>query len=125
MKSLEAGTLLVVEQPFASVDNRVIGERHSHAISHCRLEENSNAMEYCNDDTLRLLNEVEKQLLIGSSCSTTFDQLKLMQPIRQWLRDGKTDHELEGEQSADLCKLLEDDEGSSLLQNQWRKRFYQ
>ena len=88
LKSIEPGTLIVVEQPFASVDSRVTGESPCHSIN---TWQRNGTVEYCHDDALRLINEIEKQLLIGNASWTTFEKLKLMQPIRQWLRE--TGHE--------------------------------
>ena len=34
LKDLDAGTLLIVEQPFANIDNRVISEECSHSINY-------------------------------------------------------------------------------------------
>ena len=85
LRNLEAGTLLIVERAFASVDKRVNSEQHSHSINYWRKEDSTT--EFCSSETLRLLNEVEKQLLIGKRSSTAFDRLRWMQPIRRWLRE--------------------------------------
>ncbi|CAF4224879.1 unnamed protein product, partial [Rotaria magnacalcarata] len=74
LKNIEPGTLLVVEQPFASIDNRVIGEQRCHSINFWPKNEKISIIDYCNDDILRLLNEVEKQLLIGNTSWITFDK---------------------------------------------------
>jgi hypothetical protein len=121
LKNLEAGTLLVVEQPFASIDNRVIGETHDHSINYWQ---NSSKIEYCNDDTLRLLNEIEKQLLIGSGTRTTFDKIKLMQPIRQWLTDNMNeDLNQQLETNDTLSDVLENYDKLLAEKKQWRKPF--
>ncbi len=124
MKNIEAGTLLVVEQPFASCDNRVIGEQRCHSINFWQTNNKNCDIEYCNDDRLRLLNEVEKQLLIGCTSWITFDKLKLMQPIRQWLMETKHHNGLEKEENlVDNSELLENDETSLLFKKQWREPF--
>lgn len=89
MKDLEVGTLLLVEQPFASIDNRLINDQRCHSLNFWKTNEKTTDIQYCDDETLRLLNEIEKQLLIGNTSSSTFDKLKQMQPIRQWLQQIK------------------------------------
>jgi hypothetical protein len=123
LKNIEPGTLLVVEQPFASIDNRVIGEQRFHSINFWQTNEKNSDIEYCNDDTLRLLNEVEKQLLIGSSSWITFDKLKLMQPIRQWLAETRNENLFAREEHDDTSDLLANDDTTLLFKNQWRKPF--
>ncbi len=124
MKNIEPGTLLVVEQPFASIDNRIIGEQRCHSINFWQINEKNSDIEYCNDDTLRLLNEIEKQLLIGNTSWITFDKLKLMQPIRQWLIETKNNKEFEQQENDDTSELLDNDETTTLLfKKQWRKPF--
>ncbi len=123
MKNIEAGTLLVVEQPFASIDNRVIGEQRCHSINFWQTNDKNCDMEYCNDDTLRLLNEIEKQLLIGNTSWITFDKLKLIQPIRQWLSETKNDQKSEHEDNDENSELLDNDETTLLFKKQWRKPF--
>ena len=113
MKNIEPGTLLVVEQPFASIDNRVIGEQHCHSINFWPINEKNTEIEFCNDDTLRLLNEIEKQLLIGNTNWMTFDKLKLMQPIRQWLININTVNSVQQEEDF-LSELLDDDDETTL-----------
>lgn len=88
LEELEAGTLLVVEQPFASVDNRLIGEEYSRSINSWK---NHSRTHYCSTETLRLINEVEKQLAIGNTTLSTFEKIQLMQPVRQWLDENPTD----------------------------------
>ncbi|CAF0988554.1 unnamed protein product [Adineta ricciae] len=121
LKNLDVGTLLVAEQPFASIDHRTIGEEYSHKLNYWN--ENS-TIEYCCSETLRLLNEIEKQLLIGNDTWTTFEKIKSMQPIRRWLAENVKD---------DLSKQQEENETSSNLpenyeeilseKKQWRKPF--
>jgi len=123
LKNIEAGTLLVVEQPFASIDNRVIGEQRCHSINCWPINEKNSDIDYCNDDTLRLLNEIEKQLLIGNTSWITFDKLKLMQPIRQWLNQTKNDQNCQQEDNDDTLELLENDQTTLLFKKQWRKPF--
>ena len=84
-KDLEPGTLLVVEQPFASVDNRLIGEEYAQAINSWKYAHSKT--QYCSNETLRLINEVEKQLLIGNTTPATFERIQWMQPIRRWLEE--------------------------------------
>ncbi len=105
MKNIEPGTLLVVEQPFASIDNRVIGEQRCHSINFWQINEKNSDIEYCNDDTLRLLNEIEKQLLIGNTTSFTFEKIQFMQPIRQWLDENL--HEQSKNRSSDVLEGYE------------------
>jgi hypothetical protein len=123
LKNIEAGTLLVVEQPFASIDNRIIGEQRCHSINCWSINEKNFDMDYCNDDTLRLLNEIEKQLLIGNTSWITFDKIKLMQPIRQWLNEIKIDQKFQQEDNDDTSELLENDQTKLLFKKQWRKPF--
>ena len=111
MKNIEPGTLIVVEQPFASVDSRTLGESHYHSINFLQRNDKNATIEYFDDEALRLINEMEKQLLIGNASWVTFDKLKLMQPIRQWLAENT-------EQSTP-----EDAPDSSVLKKQWQKRF--
>ncbi|UJR38207.1 hypothetical protein I4U23_030880 [Adineta vaga] len=119
LKPIEVGTLLIVEQPFASIDNRIIGEQRCHSINYWQ----TNEIEYYNDETLRLLNEVEKQMLIGNNSWMTFDKLKLMQPIRQWLNEMKQNCNVEEEEeNKDMLDFLED-ETSMVLKKQWQKQF--
>ncbi|CAF0848954.1 unnamed protein product [Adineta steineri] len=99
LKNIEAGTLLVVEQPFASIDNRIFNEQRYHSINFSQTNNKTCDIDYYNDDILRLLNEVEKQLLIGNTSWKTFNKLKLIQPIRQWLSQLKTDKELNKEEN--------------------------
>jgi hypothetical protein len=124
LKNIEPGTLLVVEQPFASIDNRVIGEQRCHSINFWQINEKNSDIEYCNDDTLRLLNEIEKQLLIGNTSWITFDKLKLIQPIRQWLMERKPSNQIEQEENHNTTsELLDNDETTLLFKKQWRKPF--
>lgn len=89
VKNLEAGTLLIVEQAFASVDNGVNSEQHSHSINYWRNEDST--MQFCSTEALRLLNEVEKQLLVGRGSSAAFDRIRSMPPIRRWLTEANSD----------------------------------
>ncbi|CAF3437680.1 unnamed protein product [Rotaria sp. Silwood1] len=124
LKNIEPGTLLVVEQPFASIDNRIIGEQRCHSINFWQTNDKNSTIEYCNDDTLRLLNEIEKQLLIGNNSWITFDKIKLMQPIRQWLIETKNNNETEREDNNnDTSELLDNDQISVLSKKQWQKPF--
>jgi hypothetical protein len=124
LKNIEPGTLLVVEQPFASIDNRVIGEQRCHSINFWQNNDQNSDIEYCNDDTLRLLNEIEKQLLIGNTSWITFDKLKLMQPIRQWLLENKSSIETEQEENdSSTSELSDNDETTVLFKKRWRKPF--
>ncbi|CAF1570952.1 unnamed protein product [Adineta ricciae] len=118
LKNLEVGTLLIVEQPFASIDNRIVAGKRCHSINYLR----TNRDEYHDDETLRLLNEVEKQILIGNTSWTTFDKLKMMQPIRHWLNETKNSCDIEQEESNDPLDSL-DGETSVALKSQWRKQF--
>jgi len=117
LKNLEIGTLLVVEQPFASTDNRIIGEEYSQSINSWKT---NSKIEFCSNDTLRLLNEIEKQLLIGNTTQTTFEQIQLMQPIRQWLAEHMNEQQESNNTSPDL---LEEYEQFSAEKKQWRKSF--
>ena len=103
----------------------MIGEERCHSINYWQTNEKNSDIEYCNDDTLRLLNEVEKQLLIGSASWITFDKLKLMQPVRQWLAETKNENLSEREENDDddTSDLLENDETTLLFKKQWRKPF--
>lgn len=93
LKDIEMGTLLVVEQPFASVDNRLIGEEYSQSINSWKSPHSKT--QYCSNETLRLINEVEKQLLIGNTTTTTFGRIQMMQPIRQWLEENPSEEKCE------------------------------
>ena len=120
LKHLEPGTLLVVEQPFASIDNRVIGEEYCQSINYWKA---NSKIEYCsNNNSLRLLNEIEKQLLIGSGTWTTFDKIKLIQPIRQWLAE-HTNQEIheQKENKRTHSDPLENYEKVLSEKKQWRK----
>jgi len=77
-------------------------------------------LNYCNDDTLRLLNEIEKQLLIGNTNSITFDKIKFMQPIRQWLLETNNNH-MEQNHLDDNFDLLDNDQTSLGFKKQWTK----
>ena len=127
LKNLEPGTLLVVEQPFASIDNRISGERRCHSLNYWQSQGKESSTEFCNDDRLHLLNEVEKQLAIGKTSWITFDRLKLMQPIRQWLAEtkgtGKNEqNENHGESDGHQGDRLEnDDDRHVLFEKQWQK----
>ncbi|CAF0825830.1 unnamed protein product [Rotaria sordida] len=123
LKNIEPGTLLIVEQPFASIDNRVIGEQRCYSMNFWQTNEKNSTIEYCNDDILRLLNEVEKQLLIGNNSWITFDKIKLMQPIRQWLIERKNDNETEQENNNDTSELLDNDQMLVLSKKQWQQPF--
>lgn len=104
-----------MEQPFASVDNRVIGEEYGQAINYW---ENGAKTNHCANDVLRLLNEIEKQLLVGNETWTTFEKLKCMQPIRQWLAQHAT------EEASDLSPTLPDAYEEILSERkQWTKPF--
>ncbi len=118
MKNIEPGTLLVVEQPFASIDNRIIGEEYSHSINSWKI---NTKVEFCSNDTLRLLNEIEKQLLIGNTTQATFDKIKLMQPIRQWLEENI--HKQQENSDILSSDLLESYEQILSEKNKWRKSF--
>ncbi|CAF1262277.1 unnamed protein product [Adineta steineri] len=121
LKNLDVGTLLVVEQPFASIDNRVIGEKYCHSINHWEI---NSKIEYCSNDTLRLLNEIEKQLLIGNGTWTTFDKIKLMQPIRQWLAENMQEDTNQQQENNDLTSNLPENYEKILSEKkQWRKPF--
>jgi hypothetical protein len=122
LKNIEAGTLLVVEQPFASIDSRLISDQRSHSINYCQINEKNPDLDYFNDDTLRLLNEIEKQLLIGNTNSISFDKIKLIQPIRQWLLE-TNNHQYQQEDNDDILELLDNDQTSLLFKKQWRKQF--
>ena len=89
VKNLEVGTLLIVEQAFASVEIGVRSEQHSHSINYWRNEDST--IEFCSTEALRLLNEVESQLLIGRGSSAAFDRIRSMQPIRRWLTEANAD----------------------------------
>lgn len=123
LKNIEPGTLLVVEQPFASIDNRIIGEQRCYSINYWHKNDKNSTIEYWNDDTLRLLNEVEKQLIVGNESWLTFDKLKLMQPIRQWLMAAKSDDETENKETDDIFELLDNDQTELLLKKQWQQSF--
>ncbi len=113
--------MLVVEQPFSSIDNRVIGEKHCHSINYWEI---NSKIEYCSDDTLRLLNEIEKQLLIGNGTSTTFDKIKSMQPIRQWLTENINEDINEQQDNNDRnSDLVENYQQVLSEKKQWRKPF--
>ncbi|CAF4213726.1 unnamed protein product, partial [Rotaria sordida] len=119
LKDLEPGTLLIVEQPFASIDNRIINEEYYHSINYWQIKSKT---EYCTNDTLRLLNEIEKQLFIGSATWATFDKIKLMQPIRQWLTKNIVKNLDEQQEDHDiLSDLLENYENILAEKKQWRK----
>ncbi len=115
LKNLDIGTLLVVEQPFASIDNRILGEEYSHSINSWKT---NSKIEFCSNDTLRLLNEIEKQLLIGNTTRTTFEKIKFMQPIRQWLlaENIHQQQDMPGDLLENYEQLLSD-------RKQWRKTF--
>lgn len=93
LKDIEMGTLIVVEQPFASVDNRLIGEDYSPTINSWKSPQLKT--QYCSNETLRLINEVEKQLMIGNTTATTFGRIQMMQPIRQWLEENSCEDQAE------------------------------
>jgi hypothetical protein len=97
----------------------LIGEQHCHSINFWQNNEKNSEMKYYHDDTIRLLNEIEKQLLIGNTSWITFDKLKLMQPIRQWLIETKNNQE----ENDDNSELLENDESTSLFKKQWKNPF--
>jgi hypothetical protein len=118
LKNLEIGTLLIVEQPFASIDNRIIGEDYSQTINFWKT--NNSKIEYCSNDTLRLLNEIEKQLLIGNTTYKTFDKIQLIQPIRQWLAENINKQQEYNDISSDV---LENYERILSEKNKWRKPF--
>ncbi|UJR08118.1 hypothetical protein I4U23_012395 [Adineta vaga] len=121
LKNLDVGTLLVVEQPFASIDNRIIGEEYCHTMNYW--DENSK-IEYCSNETLRLLNEIEKQLLIGNDTWTTFEKMKSMQPIRQWLAENiKEEMNKQQENNEISSNLPENYEEILSEKKQWRKPF--
>ena len=122
LKDLESGTLLLVEQSFATIDNRVIGKKCDYSINYWQKE---SKIEYYSNETLRLLNEVEKQLIIGSSTCMKFNKIKFMQPIRQWLKkniDGNLDYEQDDNDIP--SDLLEDYEQTFLNKKQWRQPFF-
>ena len=98
----------MVEQPFASVDNRTLSESHCHSINFLQRNDKNATIDYYDDEALRLINEMEKQLLIGNARRITFDKLKLIQPIRQWLAENT-------QQSS-----AEDLSDASLLRKQWQ-----
>jgi hypothetical protein len=87
LKNLEAGTLLIVEQPFASIDQRLNRDKTNYSMSFHGEEQNPASTTFYNEERFRLINEVEKQLLLGKTNSMTFNRLKDMQPIRQWIED--------------------------------------
>jgi len=118
LKDLDIGTLLIVEQPFASIDNRIIGEDYSRSINSWKTS--NSKIEFCSNDTLRLLNEIEKQLLIGNTTYKTFDKIQLMQPIRQWLTENINQQQESNDISSDL---LENYERILSEKNKWRKSF--
>ncbi|CAM4877115.1 unnamed protein product [Rotaria socialis] len=121
LKDLKPGTLLIVEQPFASIDNRVIAEEYCHSINYWQKK---SKIEYCTNDTLRLLNEIEKQLLIGGPTWTTFDKIKLMQPIRQWLAKHIVKNINEQHENHDVISdLLENYEKIAAEKKLWKKPF--
>ncbi|CAF3732153.1 unnamed protein product [Rotaria sp. Silwood1] len=121
LKDLEPGTLLIVEQPFASIDNRVINEEYYHSINYWQIK---SKIEYCTNDTLRLLNEIEKQLLIGNATWATFDKIKLMQPIRQWLAKNIINNIDQQQEHHDILSDLVDNYEKILAEKkQWRKPF--
>ncbi|CAF2428321.1 unnamed protein product [Rotaria sp. Silwood2] len=123
LKNIEPGTLLIVEQPFASIDNRIIGEQRCHSINFWQTNDKNSTMEFCNDDILRLLNEVEKQLLIGNNSWITFEKIKLIQPIRQWLIETKNDNESKRDDNNDTSELLDNDQIPILSKKPWQKQF--
>ncbi|CAF1930772.1 unnamed protein product [Rotaria magnacalcarata] len=123
LKNIEPGTLLVVEQPFASIDNRVIGEQRCHSINFWPKNEKISIIDYCNDDILRLLNEVEKQLLIGNTSWITFDKIKLMQPIRRWLIETKHKNVSEKVEDNEISDSLGDGQMPSSCKKHWQKQF--
>ncbi|CAF2742870.1 unnamed protein product [Rotaria sp. Silwood2] len=121
LKDLQPGTLLIVEQPFASVDNRLIGDEYCHSINYWQTK---SKIKYCTNDILRLLNEIEKQIVIGSATWTTFDKIKLMQPIRQWLAKNIVRNIDEQQENHDiLSDLLDNYEKILAEKKQWRKPF--
>lgn len=122
MKNIEPGTLLVVEPPFASIDNRLYDEKRCHSINFLQPKEKNSPVEYYNDDIFRLLNEVEKQLLIGNTIGLTFDKIKLMQPIRRWLVE-KKDENLSQQDNNDITDLADCDEMSATIRKQWQQPF--
>ena len=88
LQPLLAGTLLLVEASFASVERGMPTERWKQSIH--LWQQDGATLQYCSDDVLRLLNEVEKQLLIGNGTRTMFDRIQRMQPIRQWIAEQAT-----------------------------------
>jgi hypothetical protein len=100
----------------------LISDQRSHSINYCQINEKNPDLDYFNDDTLRLLNEIEKQLLIGNTNSISFDKIKLIQPIRQWLLE-TNNHQYQQEDNDDILELLDNDQTSLLFKKQWRKQF--
>ena len=118
LKNIEPGTLIVVEQPFSSIDDRVNDRLHEYSINYLKRNEKSTHIEYVDDRCLRLINEIEKQLLIGNASWITFDKIKLMQPIRQWLSDNKKEPKSDSRKPFDQC---EDHSTALLFRKQWQK----
>ena len=108
----------MVEQPFASVDNRIVDHERCHSVNYWL---QNGKVEHCGSDTLRLLNEVEKQLAIGSASWTTFDRIRSMQPIRRWLATN-----VYGQKEGDIGQddLLKDYAKILSAKKQWTQAFF-
>lgn len=118
LKSIEPGTLIIVEQPFASIDNRVNSQNRFHSINFLKSQDKTSNIEFVQDETLRLINEIEKQLLIGHETWITFDKLRLMQPIRRWIEDKSDEIDFE---PIERIQPFENESIIPLFYRQWRK----
>ncbi|CAF1398139.1 unnamed protein product [Didymodactylos carnosus] len=104
-RNIEPGTLLLVEQAFSSVDVYSLKYYLDNEISlslniieTSKQQTSSSSISWNNDkhvhiysdQTIRLINEIEKHLLI-SRTNSTFNKIKLIQPIRKYLQKLKED----------------------------------
>lgn len=108
--------MLLAERAFANIDTRIESEKFHHSTYFWRDDEFE--VNYCTNEALRLLNEVEKKLMLSNNLRTTFNRIKLVQPIRQWLEASDTLKIVDGRPLVDFPDSYHDTVTGRKL---WRK----